>query len=120
MEAYWLAQRTWKALQSTIPNLRKRSFRLPRWLWRDRAGYLVPNGLDRKVAERHLPLLDAELAALTRVTQASRLKALPRVSITIIGEKLQSGVLSRATGSAVDVLRPQPWPTKTVLPLADT
>ena len=37
-----------------------------------------------KVSELHLPALGAELAVLTQVTQMSRLKALSRVSTTVI------------------------------------
>ena len=38
-----------------------------------------------KVSELHLPALGEELTVLTRVTQRSRLKALSRVSTTVIG-----------------------------------
>ena len=37
-----------------------------------------------KVSELHLPALGAELTVLTQVTQRSRLKALSRVSTTVI------------------------------------
>ena len=38
-----------------------------------------------KVSELHLPALGAELTVLTQVTQRSRLKAISRVSTTVIG-----------------------------------
>ena len=40
--------------------------------------------LDEKVADLHIPALVAELTDLTQVTQMSRLKALPKVSATVI------------------------------------
>ena len=52
----WLA---WKATTSSF----RRSSRLPRWSQCDRAVfdvYLVPKGLDEKVAELHFPLLGAQ------------------------------------------------------------
>ena len=42
--------------------------------------YLGPEDLDEKVSE-----LGTELSVLTQVTQRSRLKALSRVSTTVIG-----------------------------------
>ena len=47
--------------------------------------YPGPKDLDEKVSELHLPALGAELTVLTQVTQRSRLKALSRVSTTVIG-----------------------------------
>ena len=52
--------------------------------------YLGPKDLDEKVSELHFPALGAELTVLTQATQRSRLKALSRVSTTVI--ELQSPV----------------------------
>ena len=52
-------------------------FRLPLWSRFDM-------DLDEKVADSHFPALVAELTDLTQVTQMSRLKALPKVSATVI------------------------------------
>ena len=79
-------------MKSTTSSL-KRLFRLHRWSRRDPAGfhaykddvYLGPKYLDEKVSELHLPALGAEFTALPQVTQRSRLKALSRVSTTVIG-----------------------------------
>ena len=68
-------------------------FRLYRWSRRDPAGFhaykddvfLGPKDLDEKVSELHLPALGAVLTVLTQVAQRSRLKALSRVSTTVIG-----------------------------------
>ena len=46
--------------------------------------YLGRKDLDEKVAVLHFPTLGAELTVLTQVTQMSRLKALSRVSTTVI------------------------------------
>ena len=54
--------------------------------------YFGPKDLDEKVSELHLPALGAELTVLTQLTQASKLKALSRVSTTVI--VLQSPVRS--------------------------
>ena len=88
----WLASRAGKTWKSTTSSL-KRLFRLYRWSRRDPAGfhackddvYLGPKDLDEKVSELHLPALGPELTVLTQVTERSRLKALSRVSTTVIG-----------------------------------
>ena len=79
-------------MKSTTSSL-KRLLRLYRWSWRDPADfhaykddvYLGPKDPDEEIPELHFPSLGAELTVLAQVTQRSRLKALSRVSTTVIG-----------------------------------
>ena len=66
------------------PDSEESSFR-PDGMVRTSDVHLLPKDLDEKVSELHLPALGAELTVLTQVTQRSRLKALSRVSTTVIG-----------------------------------